>query len=280
MKKIWMPLLLIAAIIPFSACVHSPEKSSAVRPADLQTILKKGELVVGMTGKQPPLNMKDKEGRVIGLEPELARRMAEAMGVTLNIRQMDFFELFPALESGGIDMVLSGMTITPQRNLKMAFVGPYFVTGKSFLTKADHIVKCQDLCELDSPQITLTALKGSTSHLFAEKMIPKARLIPARDYDEGIRLVIEEKADALIADQLACLWAVIRYPRQGLITSLKTFSYEPLGIALPGTDPLLINWVDNFLKTIQGSGELKKLADHWIKNEIWGERPAGEVYRF
>ena len=76
MKKIWMPLLLIAAIIPFSACVHSPEKSSAGRPADLQTILKKGELVVGMTGKQPPLNMKDKEGRVIGLEPELARRMA------------------------------------------------------------------------------------------------------------------------------------------------------------------------------------------------------------
>lgn len=280
MKKIGMPLLVMAVLVLFSACAHGPEKTSAVSPAGLQKILEKGELVIGMTGKQPPLNMKYKDGRIIGLEPELARLMAGAMGVTLNIRQMDFFELFPALESGGVDMILSGMTMTPQRNLKMAFVGPYFVTGKSFLTKADHIVKCQDLCDIDSPQTTLTALKGSTSQLLAEKMIPKAKLIPARDYDEAIHLVIEEKADALIADQLACLWAIIRYPRQGLVTSLKTFTHEPLGIALPGTDPLLINWVDNFLKTLQGSGELKKLADHWIKNEIWGEIVTGEVYRF
>lgn len=280
MKKIGMPLLVMAALVLFSACAHGPEKTSAAGPAGLQKILEKGELVVGMTGKQPPLNMKYKDGRIIGLEPELARLMAGAMGVILKLKQMDFFELFPALESGGIDMILSGMTITPQRNLKMAFVGPYFVTGKSFLTKADHIVKCQDLCDIDSPQTTLTALKGSTSQLLAEKMIPKAKLIPVRDYDEAIHLVIEEKADALIADQLACLWAIIRYPRQGLVTSLKTFTHEPLGIALPGTDPLLINWVDNFLKTLQGSGELKKLADHWIKNEIWGERVTGEVYRF
>ncbi len=281
MKKIGIPILLLAALVFFSACAHSPEKTSlAGTPTDLQKILQKGELIVGMTGKQPPLNMKDKEGRVIGLEPELARMMAKAMGVPLNIKLMDFFELFPAMESGRIDMILSGMTITPERNLKMAFVGPYFVTGKSFLTKADHIFKCQELCDIDSPQTTLVALRGSTNQQFAEKMIPKAKLILARDYDEAIRLVIEEKADALIADQLTCILAVIRHPREGLHTSLKSFSHEPLGIALPGTDPLLINWVDNFLKTLQGSGDLKKMTEYWIKNEIWGKVPSGEAYKF
>jgi polar amino acid transport system substrate-binding protein len=281
MKKIGIPLLVLVAVVLFSACAHSPDKTTvAGTPTGLQKILQKGELIVGMTGKQPPLNMKDKEGRVIGLEPELARMMAKAMGVPLKIELMDFFELFPAMESGRIDMILSGMTITPERNLKMAFVGPYFVTGKSFLTKADHIFKCQELCDIDSPQTTLVALKGSTNQQFAEKMIPKAKLILARDYDEAIRLVIEEKADALIADQLTCILAVIRHPREGLHTSLKSFSHEPLGIALSGTDPLLINWVDNFLKTLQGSGDLKKMAEYWIKNEIWEKVPSGEVYKF
>jgi polar amino acid transport system substrate-binding protein len=233
-----------------------------------------------MTGKQPPLNMKNKQGRVIGLEPDLARMMAKAMGIPVNLKLMDFFELFPALESGRIDLILSGMTITPDRNLKVAFVGPYLVSGKAFLTKADHLVQCQELCDVDSPQTTLTALKGSTSQHFVEKMIPKARLVLARDYDEAIRLVIEEKVDALIADQLTCLLAVIRHPQQGLRTSLKTFSQEPLGIALPGTDPLFINWMDNFLKALQGSGELKKMAEAWINNEIWRETSLSELYKF
>jgi polar amino acid transport system substrate-binding protein len=266
----WWPTLLVFTLTLAAGCAHDPGSTSAGAPlSKFQEILQKNELIVGMTGKQPPLNSKDKEGQLIGLEPDLARRMAEAMGVKLKFELLDFFELFPALESGRLDLILSGLTMTPQRNLKMAFAGPYFVTGQSFLTKADHIAKCRELCDVDSPQTTLTFLKGSTSQSFAEKMIPKARTIPARDYDEAIRLVLEDRADAMIADFLTCVLAVIRNPNRGLLTSLKTFSFEPLGIALPGTDPLLINWMDNFLKILQGTGELKELSEYWLKNERW-----------
>ena len=264
-----------------SACAHNPGSTATqAAPTDFQRLLQKNELVVGMTGKQPPLNMKNKEGQIIGLEPELARAMAGALGVTLRIELMDFFELFPALESGRLDMVLSGMTMTPQRNTKMAFVGPYFVTGKSLLTKADPIAKCQELCDIDSPQTSLTFLKGSTSQFFAEKMIPKARMIPASDYDEAVRLVLEDQADAMIADFFTCVLAIIRHPNRGLLTSLKTFSFEPLGIAMPGSDPLMINWVENFLKTLQATGELKKMSEYWIKNEIWGREAFEPRFEF
>jgi polar amino acid transport system substrate-binding protein len=270
MRNYWRLALPVVMLILASGCAHDPGSTSAGVPlSKFQEILQKKELVVGMTGKQPPLNSQDQEGQLIGLEPDLARKIAEAMGVKIKFELLDFFELFPALESGRLDLILSGLTMTPQRNLKMAFVGPYFVTGKSFLTKADHIVKCQELCDIDSPQTTLTFLKGSTSQSFTEKMIPKARTIPARDYDEAIRLVLEDQADAMIADFLTCVLAVLRHPHRGLLTSLKTFSFEPLGIALPGTDPLLINWLENFLKTLQGTGELKKLSEYWLKNERW-----------
>ncbi|MCU0579914.1 MAG: transporter substrate-binding domain-containing protein [Desulfobacterota bacterium] len=266
---------LFCILVLAAGCAHDPGSAGAgTALSDFQKILRKNELVVGMTGKQPPLNMKSKEGVLIGLEPALARAMAGAMGVALKIELMDFYELFPALESGRVDMVMSGMTMTPKRNLQMAFVGPYFVTGKSLLTKADHIAKCQELCDIDSPQTSLTFLKGSNSQFFAEKIIPKARMIPARDYDEAVNLVLEDKADALIADLLTCLLALARHPNRGLLTSLKTFTFEPLGIALPGTDPLLINWTENFLKIIQGTGELKKLSEFWIKNEVWLQEKA------
>ncbi len=276
----WLPLLVVTLVLA-AGCAHDPGSTGTGAPlSKFQEILQKNELIVGMTGKQPPLNSKDQEGQLIGLEPDLARKIAEAMGVKIRFELMDFFELFPALESGRLDLIVSGLTMTPQRNLKMAFVGPYFLTGKAFLTKADHIVKCQELCDIDSPQTTLTFLKGSTSQSFTEKMIPKARTIPARDYDEAIRLVLEDRADAMIADFLTCVLAVLRHPNRGLLTSQKAFSFEPLGIALPGTDPLLINWMDNFLKILQGTGELKKLSEYWLSNERWVDGEINPLLEF
>jgi len=141
MRNFWWPTLLVVTLTLASGCAHDPGSTSTGAPlSKFQEILQKNELIVGMTGKQPPLNSKDKDGQLIGLEPDLARRMADAMGVKIKFKLMDFFELFPALESGRLDLIISGLTMTPQRNLKMAFSGPYFLTGKSFLTKADHIV--------------------------------------------------------------------------------------------------------------------------------------------
>ena len=101
----------------------------------LDRIRAKGELVVGTAASMPPLNMTTKTGEIIGLEMDLARAMAAAMKVKLRLAAMPFANLLPALEAGQVDMILSGMTMTPERNMRFAFVGPYFVSGKSFLAK-------------------------------------------------------------------------------------------------------------------------------------------------
>ena len=110
----------------------------------LDGIVQKGELVVGTAASMPPLNMTTKKGEIIGFEIDLARMMASAMGVKLRVEPMEFSKLLPALENGKVDMVLSGMTITPARNLKVAFVGPYFISGKAFLTKIETIAKAKE----------------------------------------------------------------------------------------------------------------------------------------
>ena len=105
----------------------------------LSTILKKGEIRIGMTGTQPPFTMKAKNGELIGYEVDLAKALAKNMGVKLKIVEMPFSDLLGALKAGKIDAVMSGMTMTPERNLEVLFAGPYLLSGKTILTKSKLI---------------------------------------------------------------------------------------------------------------------------------------------
>ncbi|MFQ5930373.1 MAG: transporter substrate-binding domain-containing protein, partial [Acidobacteriota bacterium] len=193
-------------------------------------------------------------------------------GVSLRIETMPFAELLPALEAGKVDMVMSSMTITPRRNLRVAFVGPYFISGKAFLTKIDKIAAAKEGAEVNRPGVTLAALKDSTSQFFVETVIPKAKLVTTAHYDEAVKMVIEDKVDALVADYPICVISVFRHPGKGLASVVTTLTYEPLGIAMPADDPHLINWVENFLKGLEGSGQLEALKDRWFGDASWLKR--------
>jgi polar amino acid transport system substrate-binding protein len=164
------------------------------------------------------------------------------------------------------------MTITPKRNLKVAFVGPYYISGKGLLTKIQTVASLKDASSINNPDFTLAALKDSTSQLFAEKLIPRAKLIITKGLDEAVNLVIEGKVNALIADYPVCAASAFRHRGKGLAAGEVRFTHEPLGIALPANDPLLVNWVDNFLKTLKGTGVLAKLEDRWFKDGFWVQK--------
>jgi polar amino acid transport system substrate-binding protein len=75
-----------------------------------------------------------------------------------------------------------------------------------------------------------------------------------------------------VADYPICLVSVYRYPEAGLITLSKPISYEPIGVALPANDPLLVNWVQNFLNTLEKTGEMQLLVERWFKDTSWVSR--------
>jgi polar amino acid transport system substrate-binding protein len=238
----------------------------------LNRILTKKELVVGTAASMPPLNMKTKDGQIIGLEMDLAEDFAAGMEVKLTIKTMPFNDLLPALETGQVDMVLSSMTMTPTRNLRVAFVGPYFASGKSLLTKLENVESVNNIEKMNSPNRVLVALKGSTSQLFVEKVIPKAKLVLADNYDQAVAMVRDGKALAMVADFPICVVSILRYPEAKLGMPEKPFTYEPIGVALPPNDTQLINWVQNFLNALEKIGGLKRMEEQWLKDTSWINR--------
>jgi len=235
----------------------------------LDRILAKKELVVGTAADMPPLNMTLKDGTIAGMEVDIATMMANSIEVKLTLKPMRFNDLLPALQAGQVDVILSGMTMTPLRNTQVAFVGPYFASGKSVLIKQEKVASLQNTEMMNNPNVTVAALKGSTSQQFVERFAPKAKLVPTDDYDQAIAMVLEGKVLAMIADFPICNVSVLRYRDKGLTTLKSPLNYEPLGIALSPGDPLLLNWAQNFVTNLVNSGELSLLQRKWFEDASW-----------
>jgi polar amino acid transport system substrate-binding protein len=271
MKVMKTLLFLLLAVFLLIGCAEMQKTQTTARPVSpvLDRILQRGALVVGTSGRMPPMSMVTRDNRLIGMEIDMARAVAGAMGVELKLEIVPFAELLPALETGRIDMILSNMTITPARNLKAAFVGPYFESGKAFLTKLKTIASTDDAAKLNSPETRLVTLRGSTSQAFVEEVIPKATLFTAADYDEAVRMVLDDKVQAMLADYPICVISVYRYPDAGLISLITPITYEPIGIAVPKGDPHLVNWLENLLFNWEEAGMLEHLRERWFARGDW-----------
>jgi len=260
-----MVVLLALIVTACQSLSPAPRQASARLPQ----ILSRGALRVGLTGDQPPLNMKSRTGQLEGMEVDLSTALAASMGVRLELVEKPFPDLLPALQKGDVDVVISGVTITPERNTQVAFAGPYFVTGKSILTKQSTLKDVQDAHQLDDPQRTYVTLGGSTSEYFVKTMFPKAKLVTTENYETAVQMVIDNKADAMIGDFLACGIGVWRNPNAGLFAPPTPFTTEAIGIALPADDFLLVNLVQNYLTMLQQSGLLTQLQAKWLTEGSW-----------
>jgi polar amino acid transport system substrate-binding protein len=222
-----------------------------------------------MSGEQPPLNMTARNGELIGLEVALARVLAQAMGVEAQLVRLPFGQLLEALENGDVDLVMSGMTITPERSNRVTFVGPYYTSGKALLTRSKELAAVEVPEDLDSPERRFAALSGSTSEAFARRSLSRAKLITTARLEEAIQKVRDGQIDALVADRETCTFAVLRYPEAELIASSATFTVEPMGIAVPPDDPRLANMVQTYLNALEDRGVLEKARNFWFKDSSW-----------
>jgi len=267
--RLFLPILLVLSQLACQSTSTGSGGNSSTAPTRLQRILESGELRVGLSGNQPPLNMTDKNGEIIGLEVDLMKALAHSMGLTVRFVVKPFADLIPAIEQGEVDLVISGMTITPERNARVAFVGPYFISGKSVLTKSAEIASADSATLLNHADHRYAVLAGSTSETFVEQVLPKAVGVPTKDYDSAVQMVLDDEVQAMIADFPICQLSVMRHPEAGLLTLMTPFTIEPLGIALSADDPLLINLIENYLNTLENTGLLIQFKAKWFSDGSW-----------
>jgi len=244
----------------------------AARPTPIQRILKSGELRVGTSADSPPLTMRDRDGKLMGLEIDLVQALGDTMNVKVRFEEIHFAELIPALERGEIDLAVAGMTITPERNARVAFAGPYFVSGNTLLARTRELAETEDVARLDDPKLSFAALDGSTNAAFARARLPKAKLVLVPDNDAGVKALLAGEVDGLMSDLQVCTVARWRHPDAELYLRYQPFTTEPLGVALSPDSMLFLNLVTNYLHTLEETGVLAQLKAKWLGDSAWLER--------
>ncbi len=235
----------------------------------LKSIQKKGKLVLGTTGSQPPYSMTSVSGDPMGFEIELAQALANAMNVELEIKTMKFDELLKAVEAGEVDAAMSGITMTIERNLKTVFIGPYSVTGKTLLTKKSVIDRINNQELTDIQDLKISALKGSTSESLLKTDLPEAQATYVTAYKDGVDNVINGTSDAMLSDYPICVISALRYEDKGLECLPEPITMEPIGMALNSNDPHLINLIQNYFSYLELSGQLEMLTYKWFDDSSW-----------
>jgi ABC-type amino acid transport substrate-binding protein len=264
-----MSKLLKTAVLAGVMAVVSALPMQALAGDTLQRVIDFQTLKVGMSGNQPPMNMTTREGGLMGFDVDLAQALALAMNVKLEIKTIPFGDLKTALEQDKIDMVISNLSITPQRTEMMSFVGPYMMSGMSILTRSSVLSEITSADQFNRSNITLLALKNSTHANFVRSVAPDAKLIEFDSYDDGVAMLIDGKADAMLADMTECILAVMRFPDAGLTTLEKPLTIEPVGIAVSKDDAQFFNLVDNYLRAYEKTGVLNQLRKKWFEDDSW-----------
>ncbi len=235
----------------------------------LDRIAKTNTLRVGMTGAAAPFNFHNRDGELVGMEVELAKLLAKAMGVELKIVEMPFGDLLPALEKGDVELVMSLVTATLERNRRVAFVGPYYVSGKSMLTTSETVAGIRETGEVNQASMRIVAMKGSTSEAFVHRNVPKAKLVTTRDYDEAVKKLLDGEVDAMLADAPVIKLTMMRHPNSGLAMLDKPLTIEPIGIAVSPDDVLLLNLMQNYMQALRSTGGLEALHKKWFEDAGW-----------
>jgi polar amino acid transport system substrate-binding protein len=259
MRKV-IAFITVVFVLLIAATVHAG-------PA-IDKILKKGEILIGTSGDFPPFSAKSKSGTLMGLDIDLGKVIADSMGVKVKFVEVPFPELLPALEAGKIDIIIAAMTMTPQRNLKFAFVGPYFISGQSLVTTKATALNAENLNDINKPDFTIAAPKGTTSEIVVKNNIPLAKLTVAKDMDEALKFLLDGKVKAVLTDRGTGSVVTVLHRDKGIVAT-SPLTFEPIGIALSANDSLFLNFLDNVIGGLRGSGELQMLMEKWFKDGSW-----------
>ena len=265
----WMVLGILVAALTLSGNVFARQMQQRLTEESMvEQVLKRGTLRVGMS-TFVPWAMQDKTGKWVGFEIDVATRVAQDMGVKIEFVPTKWAGIIPALLTGKFDVIIGGMGIRPQRNLKVNFTIPYDVTGMSMVANKDLAGNFRGLEDFNRPDVVLAVRLGGTPVAAAEKFMPKAQLRKFDDESQAIQEVLNGKAHAVIASAPMPAEQALKYPDKLFLPIQGTFTKEPIGFALRKGDVDSLNFFNNWIIVVEAEGWLAERKHYWFETRDW-----------
>lgn len=221
-------------------------------------------LRVGVSATREPFSFVDMTGRISGHDGELARRLAKGLGRPLEFSNMKFMALIPALQSGKVDLIVTGMTASAERRKSVDFTRPYYANRQVLIVRrAEGAVAPPAITRpADLADKRIGVLLGSAHEAWARANLPKAELFNLQTAADLVLAVKTDKVDAALFDADPLKLVLADNPDLGALPG-NLFAF-PVAPGFSKARPELRDAWDAFIAKLTQSGELAAMRRSWI----------------
>lgn len=264
----------LAGFAALALSMGAAAPSVAQEKSVIDTIQERGAIRVGV-GSFVPWAFRSKSGEYIGFEVDVATKLAEDIGVELELVPTAWDGIIPALLTGKFDVIIGGMTVTPARNLKINFTDSYHTRlGQDVVANKELVTEGATVEELNNPGTVIGVRRGAVSVQAAQTFFPLATL---RQYDD--EAVIQQE---LLAGNVA-MWvtsapkpafASDNYPDKLFRPFDDVLNLAVVGMGVVKGDHDTLNFLNNWIAVNKNDGFLDERADFWFGGQSWRDQVA------
>lgn len=227
----------------------------------LDDIRSRGTVRIGVSLGGEPIGFRDAQNNPVGYDVDVANRLAEKLGVPVELTDVSGDARISMLVSGQLDIVVANTSATLERAKSVNFSIPYNRAGLRIIVQRDSgITKLEDLAGKK-----IVVGRGTTGETFIKKAVPTAELVYVDQFaPDGVLQLTQKRVDAAIED--SSLLDYLATKNDTLVTLQGLYSNDPIGIAVAKGDPEFVRWIDMFVSDYIQSGAYEANYKKW-----WGE---------
>ncbi len=246
----------------------SPQAYAATPTGALQDAVERGTLRVGMSSFIP-WAMQDKKGNYIGFEVDVAKRLAKDFGLELEILPTRWSGIVPALLTGKFDIIICGLSITPERSLRVNFSIPYDHTTIEIIGKKEKLKDTHKIDDYNSPDTIIAVRTGTTAAAAAKKVLPKASIRYFDDEATAVQEMLTGRASMLFTSAPLGSFEVLNNEEELRHVLEDGIFPQPIAMAVRKGDADTLNALDAWIRNLEGEGWLEERRRYWFESKDW-----------
>ena len=253
-------LFLICSVLSLAVGCAPTGQSAATTDSILPD---KNVLRVGVTTSSPPLIFRQ-TNQIAGLEADLARELAAYLGKSLRFVELKWEDQIPALLENRIDIIMSGMTITTLREVRISFSIPYFESGQMALIRRQDAARYSTGLFAFATSSAIGAIKDTTGAFYVETQFSSIKRKLYTNTGAAVKNLINKDIDLFIHDGPMILYLASENESKGLTALFTPLTREYLAWGIRKDNVALLDSANNFLRSFNEAGKLSRVIKFWI----------------
>ena len=239
----------------------------------IEEVQDRGTLRVGL-GLFEPWSACNADGELIGFEIDVATKVAADMGVEVEFARTNWAYIISELIAEEFDVIISGMTILPHRNLRVNFTAPYNSSGVYLVANTEMTADLETLEDFNSSDVTIATRRGASSVDFVENTFPDAMLLLFDTPTAVLQAVVAGDAHAAAAFATTRTTWVEAHPETLNLPFEEPFASEVGAIAVRKGDLDTLNFFNTWIEANTASGWLEQRSQYWFQTREWADQVA------